>query len=97
MFYVLKHKETGEIFSCSQKNIYDFMYHGVKSWEDEDTAAAEMGTVLAEHGVDDPLNWEVFDLEEEHTLKMCNVKLANNPAKRLYMLADGRLETRFRT
>jgi hypothetical protein len=94
MYIVLKHKETGEIFSCSQKNIYDFMYHGVKSWEDEDTAAAELETVLAEHGCDDPWNWEVYDLKEEHTLKMCNVKLANNPAKRIYMRDDGRLETR---
>ncbi|MFM9327454.1 hypothetical protein [Paenibacillus mesotrionivorans] len=94
MYYVLKHKETGEIFSCSQKNIYDFMYHGVKSWEDEDTAAAEMASVLAGQGYDEPEKWEVFDLEEEHTLKMCNVKLANNPAKRLYMREDGRLEAR---
>ncbi|MNP48013.1 hypothetical protein D3C76_1421030 [compost metagenome] len=97
MYYVLKHKETGEIFSCSQKNIYDFIYHGVKSWEDEDTAASEMASVLAEQGYDEPEQWEVFDLEEEHTLKMCNVKLANNPAKRLYMREDGRLETRSHT
>ena len=97
MYYVLKHKETGEIFSCSQKNIYDFIYHGVKSWEDEDTAASEMASVLAEKGYDEPEQWEVFDLEEEHTLKMCNVKLANNPAKRLYMREDGRLEARAHT
>ncbi|RAV04143.1 hypothetical protein [Paenibacillus sp. YN15] len=94
MYYVLKHKETGEIFSCSQKNVYDFMYHGVKSWEDEDAAEAELGLVLAEHGYDEPSNWEVFLIPEEHTLKMCNVKLANNPAKRIFMLPDGRLEAR---
>lgn len=93
MFYVLKHKDTGEIFSCSQRNVYDFVYHGVKSWEDGETAAAELGTLTAEHGYDEPWVWEVFPVEE-HTLKMCNVKLANNPAKRVYMLADGRLESR---
>ena len=52
---------------------------------------------MAEQGYDEPEQWEVFDLEEEHTLKMCNVKLANNPAKRLYMREDGRLETRSHT
>lgn len=93
MYYVLKHTETGEIFSCSQKNVYDFIYHGVKSWEDEETAAAQLGALLAENNVDEPGKWELFAVEE-HTLKMCNVKLANNPSKRVFILADGRLEVR---
>jgi uncharacterized protein involved in tellurium resistance len=93
MSFVLKHKETGEIFSCTLKNIYDFEYHGVKVWDDADAAGAELGAVTAEQGDDQPWTWEVAELDEAK-VKMCNVKLNNNPAKRIYMTAEGKLEAR---
>ncbi|MDF2925356.1 MAG: hypothetical protein K0R57_4270 [Paenibacillaceae bacterium] len=93
MSYVLKHKETGEIYSCTLKNIYDFAYHGVKVWEDQTAAAGEFASLVAEAGYDQPWLWEVVPIEE-NKLKLCNVKLNNNPARRIYWLPDGRLEAR---
>lgn len=93
MPYVLKHKETGEIFSCSLTNIYDFTYHGVKAWDELSEAAAECGPLAVEYGYNEPWLWEVTPLEE-NKLKLCNVKLNNNPSKRIYLLEDGRLEAR---
>jgi hypothetical protein len=93
MPYVLKHKETGQIFSCVLKNIYDFSYHGVKAWEDSASASAELGALTAEYGYDQPWVWEVTPMEESK-LKLCNVKLNNNPSRKVYLLSDGRLEAR---
>lgn len=90
MPYVLKHKETGEIFSCSLTNIYDFTYHGVKAW-DEQPAAEEYGALTAGHGYNEPWLWEVEAMEESK-LKLCNVKLNNNPSRRIFLQPDGRLE-----
>jgi hypothetical protein len=91
MPYVLKHKATGEIFACTLKNIYDFDYHGVKAWDSAAAASAELGPLTAEHGYDEPWLWEVTALDESK-LKLCNVKLNNNPSRRVLMLADGRLD-----
>jgi hypothetical protein len=93
MPYVLKHRDTGELFSCFMTNIYDFRYYGVKAWEDSVTAAAELGSLAAEHGYGQPWEWEVAELAEDR-VKMCNVKLNNNPSKRIYLTAEGRLEAR---
>lgn len=93
MPYVLKHKETGEIFSCTLKNIYDFDYHGVKVWDDASAAASELGPLTAGQGDDQPWKWEVAELDEAK-VKMCNVKLNNNPAKRIFLTAEGKLEAR---
>lgn len=93
MPFVLKHKETGEVFSCTLINIYDFPYHGVKSWDSAEAAAAERGSLTAQHGFDQPWLWEVTPMEESK-LKLGNVKLNNNPARRIYWLPDGRLEAR---
>lgn len=96
MPYVLKHKETGEIYSCMMRNVYDFTYHGVRAWADDAQAAAELGSVLAEAGVDEPWQWEVAAMEDDK-LKLGNVKLNNNPSRRVYWLPDGRLEARSAT
>lgn len=93
MPFVLKHKDTGEIFSCSLTNIYDFRYHGVKVWEDAAAAEAEKGSVTAEQGYDQPWEWEAVELPEER-VKLCNVKLNNNPSRRIYLTGDGALVTK---
>lgn len=96
MPYVLKHTETGEIFSCALTNIYDFTYHGVKVWDNLEAAKAELGSITAEFGYDQPWLWEAAELEENQ-VKMCNVKLNNNPAKRVYLTPEGKLEARSHT
>lgn len=96
MPYVLKHKETGELFSCYLTNIYDFRYYGVKAWDDPETAAAEYGALTAEHGHDQPWEWEITELAEDR-VKLGNVKLNNNPGKRIVLTVEGKLETRSAT
>lgn len=96
MPYVLKHKDSGELFSCMMTNIYDFQYYGVKAWDDAETAAAERGSLTAEHGYDQPWEWEVTELAEDR-VKMGNVKLNNNPSKRVYLADGGKLEVRSAT
>ncbi|WP_438444583.1 hypothetical protein [Gorillibacterium sp. sgz5001074] len=96
MPYVLQHKDTGELFSCFLTNIYDFRYYGVKVWEDREAAQAELGTITAEHGYDQPWEWEPVELGEDR-VKMGNVKLNNNPDKRIYLTPEGKLEARSAT
>jgi hypothetical protein len=93
MSYVIKHKLTAELFTCTLINIYDFEYHGVKVWDTSDAAQAEFASFLLERGVEELWDWEVFELTENQT-KMGNVKLNNNAAKRLYLNAQGKLETK---
>lgn len=92
MPYVLKHKNSGEIFSCRLVNIYDLPYHGAKAWEEAAEAEAERDAFLADRS-QRPDDWELFELEESK-LKLCNVKLNNNPNRRLYWEPDGRLTAR---
>jgi len=96
MPYALKQKTTAELFSCTLINIYDFPYHGVKVWEERETAERDYASFLAEQGSDEPWLWEVVELSEDQN-KMCNVKLNNNPAKRVYLGEQGRIEARIDT
>ncbi|MEX2460518.1 MAG: hypothetical protein WD469_04345 [Paenibacillaceae bacterium] len=93
MPFGLKHKKTMEVFSCELINIYDFKYHGVKIWNNHSTAVAEYASFLLEHGQDELWNWEVFELDENQ-VKIGNVKLNNNAAKRLFLTAEGKLQSR---
>jgi len=92
MPYALKNKKTSELFSCMLRNIYDLPYHGVKLWDDRDMAEAEAAVFLAERGVGDPAEWEIASLDERQA-KLCNVKLGNNPKKRVYLREDGGIDT----
>jgi len=89
--YAIKHKLTGELFTCTLINIYDLPYHGVKVWENLNVGQAEFAAFLLENGIDELWDWEVCELTEQQT-KLCNVKLNNNPVKRLFFRAEGKLE-----
>jgi hypothetical protein len=93
MPYVIKQIETAEVFTCSLINIYDFAYHGVKVWNSRAAAEADYASFLLEQGVDDLWNWELAELEEG-LIKIGNVKLNNNPAKRLFLTPEGKLQAR---
>lgn len=90
MPYALKNKKTSELFSCTLLNVYDLPYYGVKLWEDRESAEAEARAFLREKGVEEPSEWEIAGLGE-HQAKLCNVKLNNDPAKRVYLTDDGRI------
>ncbi|WP_274362364.1 hypothetical protein [Paenibacillus thermotolerans] len=85
MPYVLRHKETGEIAAAVLRNIYDIDYWGARWWaapDEAETAAA---------GNPD---WAVLQVTDSR-LKLMNVKLNNDPNRRLYLDEQGsiRVET----
>ncbi|WP_165971962.1 hypothetical protein [Paenibacillus piri] len=83
MPYVLKHNLTSQIYTCTLINGYRLPYYGTKYWDDEDTAAAEALPFLLAQSVDNGEAWEPLELTENQ-LKMCNVKLKNDPQLSLY-------------
>jgi hypothetical protein len=93
MPFVLKHKETKEIFTCELINIYDYKYHGVKVWNNRPAAEAEYASFLLEQGTDELWNWEPLELDENQ-VKLGNVKLNNNAAKRLFLTPEGKVLSR---
>lgn len=93
MPYVLKHRETSELFACTLINAYDLPYHGVKFWLEREAAERERASFLSEQGVGLPSQWEVAELDENQ-LKMGNVKLNNNPARRVFLTEEGRIAAR---
>lgn len=94
MPYALKNKKTSELFSCTLLNVYDLPYHGVKLWEESAAAEAEARAFLAERGVEDPEEWEIVSLDENRA-KLCNVKLNNNPKKRVFLADDGSIQAQW--
>jgi hypothetical protein len=84
MPYVLKQRETSQIFTCMLVNNYQLEYYGVKYWAEEEAARGEAAACLAAQGAADPSLWEVVRLDES-AVKLGNVKLKNDPAYRLYL------------
>lgn len=95
MPFVLLHKQSSEIYTCPLINLYNFPYYGTKAWEDRDEAENEYSAFLSERGTAPVSDWDLFELEE-HKLKLCNVKLNNNPKKRLFW-RNGTIETQLLT
>lgn len=93
MSFVMKNKHTAQLFSCELINIYELSYIGVKAWETREEAESEWEAFLLVHDIQPSSDWELLELTE-HQMKMCNVKLANNPRRRVYMSEQGTLETR---
>ncbi|GAA3401189.1 hypothetical protein ACFFNY_14610 [Paenibacillus hodogayensis] len=95
MPYVLKHAESAELFACTLVNRYDLPYFGVKDWEDEEAAVREKAGFLEARGVGESSSWEVVPVTEMQ-LKLANVKLKNDPGRRVFLDEDGtlRLEKR---
>jgi hypothetical protein len=94
MYWVIRHKDSGQIYSCKLVNGYDMEYYGVKNWDDRDAAEAELPSFLKSRGESDPGEWTLYEIEEI-PLKMLNVKLNNNPAKRVYIDGQGKTEAKY--
>lgn len=89
MPYVLKNKLHSEIFSCELINIYDFPYFGAKNWDSLQTATEQVATFLKSKGVEKAEEWEIIEVEEMQ-LKIFNVKLNNNPHRKLFLDENGK-------
>jgi translation initiation factor 2 alpha subunit (eIF-2alpha) len=83
MPYVLKHQDTSRIYTCTLVNNYKLSYYGTKYWDFEDDAEAERHPFLQSQDVADPAVWHLLELSENQ-LKLCNVKLKNDPRLALY-------------
>jgi hypothetical protein len=78
MPYVLKHQDTSQIYTCTLVNNYKLAYYGTKNWDYEDDATAELNEFLQSQEVQEPDAWKLLELSENQ-LKLCNVKLKNDP------------------
>lgn len=79
MPYVLQHKGTGEIAAAFLRNTYDLDYWGALWWAIPEEAEAAM-----ERNSD----WTVLHVADSR-LKVINVKLNNDPNRRLFMDEQG--------
>lgn len=87
MPFVLKHKQSSFIYTGMLVNNYKIAFYGVKFWEDPAEAERDAPEFLAGEQLD-AAHWELIEVEE-HTLKLMNVKLANNPRRRITYADDG--------
>ncbi|MFC5448432.1 hypothetical protein [Paenibacillus aestuarii] len=83
MPYVLKHSGIHQILTSRLVNHYGLTYYGVKFWEGVDEAEAQKQQTLALAGEMDADVWEIMELEEGE-MKLCNVRLRNDPAYQLF-------------
>lgn len=88
MPYILRHTETGQIATSILRNGYNLDYYGTKWWDDEEEAEQERKEYLAQLGVLDDHLWQVLKVDE-NKLKVFNVKLKNDPSRRVYMDKEG--------
>ncbi len=93
MPFVLKNRQTSEIYACMLMNHYNIGYYGAKYWEDGEEAGREYASFLLSEGTDIIGEWEVVEVEEEQ-LKLFNVKLGNNATRKLYLGGDGKAVVR---
>jgi hypothetical protein len=93
MPYVLRNEQTAEIYTCSLINIYKIPYFGAKNWDYKDQAESQASEFLEAQQASDAAAWMIYEVEE-HQLKLFNVKLKNDPTRRLFMDADGRSYTK---
>ncbi|MFS1512645.1 hypothetical protein VQL36_09430 [Chengkuizengella sp. SCS-71B] len=84
MPFVLKHKESSQIFTCTLINIYQLPYYGTKFWDKLKDAEEEAPAFLKEHQVSDPELWTYLEVSEQK-LKIFNVRLNNDSAKSLFI------------
>lgn len=91
MPYVLKHKENAQILTAMLQNTYGFAYYGAVNWNDQKEAEDHYRSVLQQLQVPEVEwdHWSLFKVDENQ-LKLFNVKLSNNPRKRLYIDESGK-------
>lgn len=82
MPFVLQHSVTMQLYTCKLINHYDLEYYGTKFWSNAEEAQ-EYPAFLKEQGIDDASFWNLIEISEQQ-LKVCNVKLKNDPLNQLY-------------
>ncbi|SDN00890.1 hypothetical protein SAMN04487897_101779 [Paenibacillus sp. yr247] len=93
MPYVLQHKISEQIFTCSLVNHYGLAYYGVKFWPDQEEAEEQYLTFLQTTEGIRTEDWQVIEFEEGE-MKLCNVKLKNDPHLQVFWLPTRKPEIR---
>lgn len=88
MPFILVNHNTSEVLTGNLVNTYDLVYYGTVHWNTEEDAKNAFAQTLKNAGVQQNDEWELIEISES-VLKMCNVKLNNDPRSRLY-LQDGK-------
>lgn len=83
MPYVLKKKENAQIFTMFMKNSYGLEYYGTPSWEDRKELEGNWTEILTQLGIREG-QWELVEVDQSQ-VRLFNVKLNNDPRKRLYL------------
>ncbi|GFZ84381.1 hypothetical protein GCM10008018_33180 [Paenibacillus marchantiophytorum] len=78
MPYVLQHKASEQLFTCQLVNHYGLAYYGVKFWLEQDEAVEQFASFVDERLEQASHEWQVVEIEEGE-MKLCNVKLKNDP------------------
>lgn len=89
MPFVLKNRNTSEIYACEMLNNYQIPYYGIKSWAWKDEAEEEIAAFLSSQEVKEIEDWVLLEIED-NKLKIFNVKLKNDPLRKLYLGDDGK-------
>jgi len=89
MPFVLKHRLTSEIFACPMLNNYQIPYYGIKSWTLIEEAETELASFLNSQNIQTSDDWALHEVEDNE-LKLFNVKLKNDPERKLYLDEQGK-------
>lgn len=89
MAYILKHKETSQVFSAMLRNAYNLPFYGVKYWNSLHEAEQEASLTLREVQINEEHQWELLEVPESR-IRIFNVKLNNQSHNKLYLDEEGR-------
>ncbi|MFD0698292.1 hypothetical protein ACFQZT_29890 [Paenibacillus sp. GCM10027628] len=95
MPYVLQRKTTSQIFTCRLVNHYGLAYYGVKFWDEQGEAKEQLVQFLQSAGINEVDEWDLTELEESE-MKICNVRLKNDPDLELFWTATRKPEVKKR-
>jgi hypothetical protein len=87
MPYALRNTGSGELLACPQLNGYRLPYYGIRLWNEPPDEDAIREALTEAERADSPDIWTPA-LLSEHMAKMANVKLRNDPGRRV-RLTDG--------
>ncbi|WP_276357961.1 hypothetical protein [Cohnella caldifontis] len=84
MPYALRNTATGELLAYPQINGYRLPYYGVRLWNETPDDAGVREALSDAGSADLPDDWHPVELTE-HQAKMANVKLRNDPRRRIFL------------
>lgn len=88
---ICRNRHSGEIAAGFMKNIYEFTYFGAWWWDSLQNAQSVHVADLHRLGVENSGDWDLIEIADDK-LKLLNVKLNNDPRRKLIMDKDGTIK-----